>query len=138
MREQVHFGELIVAQEEGTANSVPAAAVIQRSQVLFGIIGRKGCAGCCESPRLKNQAQPDSSRGNCVTRDLEGIAGIHSVAVKCVDIVRKTNGEGRYLESIRRSCTKAKGANGIRYPGSLGCKRCALGVAFFAAPELTR
>ena len=38
--------ELIVAEEEGTANSVPAAAVIQRSQALFGITGRKGCAGC--------------------------------------------------------------------------------------------
>ena len=37
--------ELIVAEEEGTANSVPAAAVIQRSQALFGFIGRKGCVG---------------------------------------------------------------------------------------------
>ena len=37
--------ELIVAKEEGTANSVPAAAVIQRSQALFGFTGRKGCAG---------------------------------------------------------------------------------------------
>ena len=36
---------LIVAKEEGTANSVPAAAVIQRSQALFGFIGRKGCVG---------------------------------------------------------------------------------------------
>ena len=37
--------ELIVAKEEGTANSVPAAAVIQRSQALFGFTGRKGCVG---------------------------------------------------------------------------------------------
>ena len=37
--------ELIVAEEEETANSVPAAAVIQRSQALFGFIGRKGCVG---------------------------------------------------------------------------------------------
>ena len=36
---------LIVPEEEGTANSVPAAAVIQRSQALFGFTGRKGCAG---------------------------------------------------------------------------------------------
>ena len=36
---------LIVVEEEGTANSVPAAAVIQRSQALFGFIGRKGCVG---------------------------------------------------------------------------------------------
>ena len=36
---------LIVVEEEGTANSVPAAAVIQRSQALFGFTGRKGCVG---------------------------------------------------------------------------------------------
>ena len=36
----------IVPQEEETANSVPAAAVIQRSQALFGITGRKACVGC--------------------------------------------------------------------------------------------
>ena len=36
---------LIVPEEEGTANSVPAAAVIQRSQALFGFTGRKGCVG---------------------------------------------------------------------------------------------
>ena len=36
---------LRVPQEEGTANSVPAAAVIQRSQALFGFIGRKGRVG---------------------------------------------------------------------------------------------
>ena len=43
--------ELIVAKEEGTANSVPAAAVIQRSQALFGFTGRKGCVGCTVSQR---------------------------------------------------------------------------------------
>ncbi len=37
--------QLIVAEEEGTANSVPAAAVIQSSQALFGFTGRKGCVG---------------------------------------------------------------------------------------------
>ena len=36
---------LIVPEEEGTANSVPAAAVIQRSRALFGFTGRKGCVG---------------------------------------------------------------------------------------------
>ena len=36
---------LIVAKEEGTANSVPSAAVIQGSQALFGFTGRKGCVG---------------------------------------------------------------------------------------------
>ena len=42
-------GELMVAEEEGTANSVPAAAVIQRSRALFGFTGRKGCVGGCAS-----------------------------------------------------------------------------------------
>ena len=40
-----HAGELIVPAEEAPANSVPAAAVIQRGQALFGIIGRKGRVG---------------------------------------------------------------------------------------------
>ena len=37
--------EVFVANEEGTAYSVPAAAVIQRSRALFGFTGRKGCVG---------------------------------------------------------------------------------------------
>ncbi len=32
-------------QEEATANSVPAAAVIQRWRALFGFTGRKACVG---------------------------------------------------------------------------------------------
>ena len=44
-----HPAEVIVSQEEGTANFVPAAAVIRRSQALFGITGRKECVGGAES-----------------------------------------------------------------------------------------
>ena len=40
-----HSGSLTVPGEEAPANSVPAAAVIQRGQALFGIIGRKGRVG---------------------------------------------------------------------------------------------
>ena len=40
-----YAGNLMVPQEEATANSVPAAAVIQRSQALFGFTGRKGRVG---------------------------------------------------------------------------------------------
>ena len=36
---------LMVPQEEATANSVPAAAVIQRWRALFGFTGRKGRVG---------------------------------------------------------------------------------------------
>ena len=47
------FGEqlkaLTVPAEEATANSVPAAAVIQRWQALFGFIGRKGSVGGLKS-----------------------------------------------------------------------------------------
>ncbi len=42
---------LIVPAEEAPANSVPAAAVIQRGQALFGIIGRKGRVGGRSSGR---------------------------------------------------------------------------------------
>ncbi len=37
--------EVIVLEKEATANSVPAAAVIQRWRALFGSTGRKGCVG---------------------------------------------------------------------------------------------
>ena len=40
-----HHPYLMVRQEEETANSVPAAAVIQRSLALFGFTGRKGRVG---------------------------------------------------------------------------------------------
>ena len=36
---------MTVLVEEAPANSVPAAAVIQRVRALFGIIGRKGRVG---------------------------------------------------------------------------------------------
>ena len=36
---------LTLIVEEVLANSVPAAAVIQRVQALIGIIGCKGCVG---------------------------------------------------------------------------------------------
>ncbi len=57
--------------------------------------------------------------------------GIPGVVVKCVDIRRNTSGEGGLLGCSRRSDTKARGANGIRDPGSPSCKRCRLGVGGF-------
>ncbi len=48
--------------------------------------------------------------------------------VKCVDIGRNTSGEGGLLGRTLRSDAKARGANGIRDPGSPSCKRCRLGV----------
>ncbi len=40
---------LTVPPKEAPANSVPAAAVRQRVQALFGIIGRKARVGGCVS-----------------------------------------------------------------------------------------
>ncbi len=37
--------DLMVPEEEATANSVPAAAVVQRWRALFGFTGRKECVG---------------------------------------------------------------------------------------------
>ena len=90
-----------VPQEEGTANSVPAAAVIQRSQALFGFIGRKGRVGGPgqvggESSGLNPGRAPDTA--GLFWRAGEEI-GIHGVAVKCVELVRKTGGEGGSLDS---------------------------------------
>ena len=36
---------MTVSSEKGTANYVPAAAVIRRSRALSGITGRKGSVG---------------------------------------------------------------------------------------------
>ncbi len=55
-------------------------------------------------------------------------SGTPGGAVKCVDIGRNTRGEGGFLGHSWHSCTKARGANGIRYPGSSSRKRWALDV----------
>ena len=47
---------MTVPLEKAPANFVPAAAVIRRVLTLFGIIGRKGCAGCMLSQPLKSPA----------------------------------------------------------------------------------
>ena len=47
---------LTVPGEEAPANSVPAAAVIQRGQALFGIIGRKGRVGGSSSQMCNPRA----------------------------------------------------------------------------------
>ena len=49
--------KVTVPVEEAPANYVPAAAVIRRGRALFGIIGRKGCAGGPTSLALKCGAQ---------------------------------------------------------------------------------
>ena len=50
--------KLTVLHQKGTANYVPAAAVIRRSRALSGFIGRKACVGGLLSLRSKPEAQP--------------------------------------------------------------------------------
>ena len=54
--------------------------------------------------------------------------GTLRVGVKSCHPERTTCCEGATLERIRRSGTKPRGTNRIRYPGSPRCKRCELGV----------
>ena len=54
--------------------------------------------------------------------------GTRGVGVKSCHPSRTTSCEGATLERIRRSGTKPRGTNRIRYPGSPRCKRCGLGV----------
>ncbi len=58
-----------------------------------------------------------------------GVRSIPEGAVKCDNRRRTTCGRGARLERIRRSGTKARGANRIRYPSSPSSKHCVQGVA---------
>lgn len=49
---------MTVSYQKGTANYVPAAAVIRRSRALSGFIGRKASAGGYISLKSKALAQP--------------------------------------------------------------------------------
>ncbi len=79
---------------------MPAAAVIRRVQALSGITGRKACVGGSLSAMRNLVAQP--YRLYCIldTLRMAEASGICSVAVKCVDITRNTNGEGSLLGHI--------------------------------------
>ena len=82
-----------------TANSVPAAAVIQRSQALSGFIWRKAFRRrVCKLP-FKDHG---STGGREVILQIlisGGASGTDSVVVKYVDIIRNSEGEGRKLTS---------------------------------------
>src|SRR3972149_4871349 len=74
---------------------------------------------------LRHEARP---YGGPAEQGPGEVGGTPGVGVKSCNPQRTTSGEGVQLERIRRSGTKPRGANGIRYPGSHGCKRCRLGV----------
>ena len=92
-------GQLRVPQEQASANSVPAAAVIRRMRALSGIIGLKGCAGGPgaqaalqaggQRPGL-NPGSPPGLRGwRC-----RGACGTRHVAVKCIDMTQNADRGG--------------------------------------------
>ena len=91
---------MTVPGEEAPANSVPAAAVIQRARALSGITGRKGRVGGHHKAAVK-------VRGSTLNRPrrLWGLGtveadGIPGVAVECVEIRKNTGGEGGLLGSV--------------------------------------
>ncbi len=82
--------------EEVRAKYVPAAAVIRTGQTLFGITGLKECVGGfagevkSHGPTVELRFKPQSLRET-------GVSGTDGGAVKCVDIIRNTCGEGGSL-----------------------------------------
>jgi hypothetical protein len=86
-----------VPSKEAPANSVPAAAVIQRVQALFGITGRKARAGGSGKSEVKfRSSTPKLLLILRIWRSVE-VGGITGVAVECVDICKNTRGEGGRL-----------------------------------------
>ena len=88
---------MTVTTQKGTANYVPAAAVIRRWQALSGIIGRKARAGGFPSPSKSAGLNPVMGR-KLGSWSIGEESGIPSVAVKCVEIRKNTGGEGDFLD----------------------------------------
>ena len=79
---------------------MPAGAVIREPRALSGIIGRKGCVGCCISLLLKTRAQPGGCKRNGTNLKVREAYGTHGVGVKSVDIMGNTKCEGSTLAHI--------------------------------------
>ena len=80
-----------------TANSVPAAAVIQRSQALSGFIGRKAFRRFLIKLLFKDHGSTGGRGVRLVGLNGGGASGTGGVVVKYVDIIRNSKGEGRKL-----------------------------------------
>ncbi len=70
---------MTVTYQKGTANYVPAAAVIRRSRALSGFIGRKASAGGLISLKLKSRALSGfigrkASAGGLISLKLKAVA----------------------------------------------------------------
>ena len=76
---------------------MPEASVIRRYQTLSGFTGRKEKRRCLGKFLVKSVGLTDKLRGKLSGLSQLGGNGISSVAVKCVDIGKNTNGEGSSL-----------------------------------------
>ena len=75
----------------------PAVAVIRRMQALSGFTGRKGSCRWLAASYLKSRGLTSELGTRWVgSREIEE-RGTDGGAVKCVDIVRNTKGEGTFL-----------------------------------------
>ena len=88
---------MTVPEEQAPANYVPAAAVIRRGQALSGMTGRKGSVGGLASWMCNTQSLTRVLHLKLRVLSVGEVSGIPSVAVKCVDIRKNTDGEGRSL-----------------------------------------
>jgi hypothetical protein len=93
-------GGLTVPSEEAPANSVPAAAVIQRVRALFGITGRKARVGGVLSLPVQCRGSTSCPPGILARWRHVEASGIPGVAVECVEIRKNTGGEGGLLGVI--------------------------------------
>ncbi len=85
-------------RDEAMANSVPAAAVIQRWQPLFGITGLKAHVGGKISRSVKSHGSTVDWQPILSFLRPVGESGIPGGAVKCVDIRRNVGGVGDSLD----------------------------------------
>ena len=76
---------------------MPEASVIRRHQTLSGFTGRKEKRRCLGKSCVKSIGLTDKPRKKLSRLSQLGGDGISSVAVKCVDIGKNTNGEGNLL-----------------------------------------
>ena len=85
---------MYVPSEKGPANSVPAAAVIRKVQALSGFIGFKGSVGGTCKSAVKVCGSTVKLQLKLLFLSARRGAGIHGVAVKCLDIMKNSVGEG--------------------------------------------
>jgi hypothetical protein len=76
---------------------VPAVAVIRRMQALSGFTGRKESCRWFAASHLKARGLTSALGARWVDLRVREARGTDGEAVKCVDIIRNTKGEGTLL-----------------------------------------